>query len=67
MDSNNFNLGQYLKLAFNAPNKYPKKPFLSNPDNISAKKVMTDQDMTRAMRRNVILSGGKINKNGTKS
>lgn len=66
MDANNYNLGLYLMRAFNAPRKYPPKPFLAKQE--SSGKVMSDEQMRLAAKRNTILMGGKIIKNnGNKS
>jgi hypothetical protein len=49
IDFSNFNLGQYILYAFNAPKKYPKKPFLD--DSKPTNKVMTAEEMERTMQR----------------
>lgn len=59
MDINNHNLGMYVSIAFNSPQKYPKKPFLQQQ---SEKKKVTDwEEMEKIARRNTIILGGKIN------
>ena len=59
MDYNNFNLGKYVAYAVNDPKKYPKKPFLyEEPEE---KKVMTNEEMDRIMKRNTIILGGTVN------
>lgn len=62
MDQNNYNLGHYLKFAFNDPSKYPKKPFFESITNEKPKlsAPMSDEDMEKMMIRNTKLLGGKF-------
>ena len=57
MDYNNFSLGKYIYYAFNAPKKYPRKPFLyeEKEDN-----TMSGEEMEKMARRNTIRIGGII-------
>jgi hypothetical protein len=59
IDCHNYNLGKYIAMAFHAPRKYPRKPFLAEPE-MPRSSVMTGEEMDRAMRRNTILLGGEI-------
>jgi len=52
-DTLNHLLGQYIRSAFNEPNKYPEQPYLSKEV-----KIMTDDEMERRALHNTILLGG---------
>jgi len=51
MDTNNFNLGHYINYAFNAPKRYPSKPFTSKNE---PPRKMTDEELERVMHRNYL-------------
>lgn len=59
MDWNNYNLGKYISYAFNAPKKYPKRPFLEEQENKELNE-MTDAQMERMARINTLKLGGSI-------
>ena len=59
MDWNNYNLGKYISYAFNAPKKYPSKPFLQKEETKDIE--MTDEQMERVARINTLKLGGKVN------
>lgn len=65
IDALNYNLGRYIGIAVNNPKAYPKKPFLAKEE-LSSKgpKVMTPEEMEKMARRNTIILGGTINRNG---
>lgn len=63
-DANSWALARYIGTAINAPKSYPRKPHLADlPDDPSAQKPMTDEEMEANMRRNTILLGGTVIKN----
>ena len=57
--------GKYSSFAFNAPKKYPSKPYLQDaelePKKTVGNEVMTISEMERIMRANTIKLGGTIN------
>lgn len=59
-DTLNYVLGKYIAYAFHEPKKYPKKPLLVKQERINESSVMTDEEMERVMRMNVIKMGGVI-------
>ena len=67
-DALNHSLGAYIRIAFNDPKKYPKKPFLDKiledeKNERDENHQMTSTEMERVMRANTIKLGGKIIKN----
>lgn len=71
-DTNNFNLGKYIAYAVNDPKKYPRKPFLEDKlnkmemDEVVGRE-MSVEEMEEMMKRNTIILGGKIKKNGKRN
>lgn len=60
-DSLNHILGDYIRIAFNAPKRYPKKPILGKIGE-EEKKEMTWQEMERMALINTVKIGGEIRK-----
>jgi len=64
MDLNNFNLGQYVSIAFNNPKGYPSQPFLAKEESLQEEpKDMSVEEMERVMLKNTIILGGTTNGN----
>ena len=64
-----FNLGKYIAQGVNEPKKYPNKPFLEDKIKLKAEevnetKVMSIEEMKEVMRKNTLILGGTIKKNG---
>lgn len=64
-----FNLGKYIAYGVNEPKKYPNKPFLEDKIKLKAEevnetKVMSIEEMKEVMRKNTLILGGTIKKNG---
>lgn len=65
VDYFNFYLGKYINLAVNAPKKYPSKPFFDKGN--QPKAMMTPEEMEKVARRNTIILGGQLQKDGNDS
>lgn len=57
-DNLNHILGNYVRYAFNSPGEYPKKPRLSDNDDL---RPMSDEEMEKQARKNTIKMGGVVN------
>jgi len=57
IDAHNFNLGKYIAIAFNSPDKYPKEPFLTKKEE---SRPMSAIELDQMMQRNTIILGGEM-------